>query len=380
LVLGLAFCVTITIVGVTGALYSYADDIRDYERAKYLSARKTTDAKALSVEEISARFLAQKPSASIRFFSVRNLKGDLNQVGVSAFENGGFSYYEVNQYTGEIITNGLISDKFFTAVMIFHRFLSFDGVSAVGKQIVAATTIAIMVLAIGGFLLYLPTLKRRLFKSLRIEFEAKGYKFLYQLHAVVGVFTLVFVAVMCLTGLWWSYEWYRNLLVSLAGSDNAIRARMERREMASGDPKEMQETFDIAKEIVSGYRSYFIRVPFKDMPYELSYANARYGAYNMLKIDVQNAKIVSKESYQDKTIGQKLIQNIYALHSGQFFGEIGKALWALSSLAMALFSVSGVMMYYKKIKNRRKNRNVSPRRAKRGVLFQAVGNLGVGRR
>jgi sulfite reductase (NADPH) flavoprotein alpha-component len=356
LALGLAFCVTICAVGVTGALYSYADDIRDYERAQYISSYKTSSSEALSVEEISARFLEQKPNASIRFFSVKNLKDDLRHIGISAAENGKFGFYEVNAYSGEIVTNSLKTDKFFAAAMIFHRFLNFDGVSAAGKNIVAATTIAIIVLSITGIILYLPALKRNFLKSLRIEFKAKGYKFLYQLHSVLGVFTLVFVLIMCLTGLWWSYEWYRSFLSKLAGADTALFARGERREMAAGDPKELQRTIDIAKEELSGWRSYFIRVPFKDAPYELSYSNVKYGAYNLLKIDVQNEAIVSRELYRDKTVGQKFIQNIYALHSGQFFGEFGKAAMCVSSLAMALFSVSGAMMFYRRIKNRRKSK------------------------
>lgn len=331
-------------MGVSGALYSYADDIRDYERAKYISSYKTPNSKALSIEEISAKFLEQKPNASIRFLSVRNAKEDLRYIGISAVENDKYGYCEINQYTGGIITDSLKSDKFFTAVMTLHRFLSFDGVNSVGKNIVAVTTITIIVLSIGGFLLYLPRLKRNFFKSLKIELKAKGYKFLYQLHSVFGVFTLIFVLIMCFTGLWWSYEWYRNFLTKMAGAEKISFATGEK--MASGSPKELQKIVDIAGETISG--SYFIRVPFNGAPYELSYGNDRYGAYNLLKIDLQNEKIVSQELYKDKSTGQKFIQNMYALHSGQFFGEFGKALMCISSLSMALFGISGAMMFYRR--------------------------------
>lgn len=340
---------TAAIVGVSGALYSYADDIRDYEKAKYINAHKTPSSKVLNIEETSARFLEQKPNASIRFLSVRD--GDLKYIGISAVEEGRYSYHEINQYTGEIMTNSLKSDKFFTAVMMIHRFLNFDGANTVGKNVVAGTTIAIITLSISGFLLYLPRLKRNFLKSLQIEFKAKGYKFLYQLHAVFGVFTLVFVVIMCFTGLWWSYEWYRNFLTKLAAAEHVDFAQNAPYESAS--PKELQKTVDIAEEVMSGFKSYFIRVPFKDEPYELSYANVKYGAYNLLKIDVQNDKIVSHELYEDKTIGQKFVQNIYALHSGQFFGEFGKAAMCFSSLAMAMFSMSGAMMFYRRTRKRK---------------------------
>ncbi|MDR2342399.1 MAG: PepSY domain-containing protein, partial [Campylobacteraceae bacterium] len=79
-----------------------------------------------------------------------------------------------------------------------------------------------------------------------------------------------------------------------------------------------------------------------------------YGSYNLLKIDLQNGEIVSQELYKDKTIGQKFIQNMYTLHSGQFFGEFGKAAMCISSLSMALFSVSGAMMFYRRKRKRGK--------------------------
>lgn len=358
MVLGLVFCATIAVVGVSGALYSYADDIRDYERAKYISAYKNS--KVLDIEELGAKFLEQKPNASIRFLSVTNIKEDLKYIGVSVVENDKYGYYEINQYTGEIVTNNLKSDKFFTAVMMLHRFLSFKEINIIGKNIVAATTIAVIVLSISGFLLYLPRLKRNFIKSLRIEFKAKGYKFLYQLHSVLGVFTLIFVIIMCLTGLWWSYEWYRNFLSRLAGVENTGFARSTAQEFASGAAKELQRTVDMAKEEINGCKSYFIRVPFKDAPYELSYTNVRYGAYNLLKIDIQNERIVSRELYKDKTFGQKLIQNMYMLHSGQLFGETGKALWCVSSALMALFGISGAMMFYRRTKRKRGAKEFQP--------------------
>jgi sulfite reductase (NADPH) flavoprotein alpha-component len=74
-----------------------------------------------------------------------------------------------------------------------------------------------------------------------------------------------------------------------------------------------------------------------------------------LNIDPNDGAIVSYELYDDKTLGEKFIANIYALHSGQFFGEVGKALWCVSSLSMALFGVSGAMMFYRRTRSNKRN-------------------------
>ena len=40
-------------------------------------------------------------------------------------------------------------------------------------------------------------------------------QFLWHLHAIVATWVLPFYLVMALTGLYWSYEWYRDGLVAL---------------------------------------------------------------------------------------------------------------------------------------------------------------------
>jgi sulfite reductase (NADPH) flavoprotein alpha-component len=352
MVLGLAFSITIAIVGVSGALLSYSYVISEYEQANYVKSHyKGENSKELSVEELAEKFLEQKPNAAIRFFRVANLKNDIKDMGVLVTENDQYAYYSLNPYTGDIIKLDLASNKFNRFVSSLHAFLKFESFREAGREIVGATTLVIVILSITGIVLCFPRLKRNFLKSIRINFKAKGYKFLYQLHAVFGVFTLIFVLIMCLTGLYWSYGWCQELFDNLAGVEKRS-VQTVKQEFKNTTPKELQKVYNIVKDTIKQSRSYSIDTPFKGEPYKVGYDE------NELKVDVENGKIISIELFKDKPFGQRLINSIFDLHSGTYFGEIGKALWCVSSLAMGVFGVSGVAMFYKRTRNRRKSKGV----------------------
>jgi sulfite reductase (NADPH) flavoprotein alpha-component len=353
-ILGLIFCVTIAIIGLTGALYSYADTISDYEKISRIGSRyQGAIVETLSVEELVSRFTRQKGEPAIRYIRSEALNDELNFIEIMTAQDNRLERYKLDQYTGEIMEFESTSDKFFRAVMMLHRFLNFDGVSALGRNIVAVSTIAIMVLAISGLYFYIPMLKRNFSKNIKLDFKAKGYGFWYKLHSVTGVYVSLFVLVMCLTGLWWSYGWYRDTLMFLAGEERISAPRVENPQFAKASPQELQAVFDIARGELENSRSLFLRVPHQGEPYEVSFSKGKYDSSDTIKIDLESGAIVAYDRYSDRPLGKRLIRSIYALHSGQFFGEIGKALWCVSSLAMALFGVSGAIMFYKRTKRKR---------------------------
>ncbi|MDR0663967.1 MAG: PepSY domain-containing protein, partial [Helicobacteraceae bacterium] len=50
------------------------------------------------------------------------------------------------------------------------------------------------------------------------------------------------------------------------------------------------------------------------------------------------------------------ISSIFPLHSGDFFGVAGLVLYCVSSLAMALFAITGYMLYYERFVRERKRK------------------------
>ena len=130
----------------------------------------------------------------------------------------------VNQYTGEVIGK----DErlpFFQTVSRLHRWLMDsnpgDGKIFWGKMIVGASTLAFVVILITGLVIWWPRNRKMLKNRLQIAVKKGKNRFWYDLHVAGGFYTLLLLLAMALTGLNWSFEWYRDAVYGLFGADEA---------------------------------------------------------------------------------------------------------------------------------------------------------------
>ena len=130
----------------------------------------------------------------------------------------------VNQYTGEVIGK----DErlpFFRTVFRLHRWLmdSNPGEGKVfwGKIIVGASTLAFVVILLTGLVIWWPRNRKMLKNRLQIALRKGKNRFWYDLHVAGGFYALLLLLVMALTGLTWSFEWYRNGTYALFGAGEA---------------------------------------------------------------------------------------------------------------------------------------------------------------
>src|SRR5215813_1925295 len=87
----------------------------------------------------------------------------------------------------------------------------------VGEIITGASTLALVVLCLSGLYLRWPRKILDWRTWLTFNTTLKGRAFLWRLHAVTGTWVVLFYLLAGLTGLFWSYDWYRNGLSALTG-------------------------------------------------------------------------------------------------------------------------------------------------------------------
>ncbi|MDR2100891.1 MAG: PepSY domain-containing protein [Campylobacteraceae bacterium] len=348
MILGLLLGITIAIVGVTGALLSYRPEIMALINSESLYVEKTTQ-KPLALAQIVEEVSKQYTNISISTFTI--YADETRSIAINSGGHGRVGYF-VNPYNGEILPN-MKGNEFFGTVLSLHRWMTFQGLNTTGKQVVAISTIAIIILSISGLWLYLPTMRRNFFKSLTINFKRGWFAILYKLHLVIGVYTLIFVLIMCLTGLYWSYGWYRTMLYKIAGVEQPVRTNMQRQQpkVQSVDDVSYLDTIYMTfkDNIGENYTSITLNTVAQNGTYPIFYQNDD-GDITRVQVDIEKNKIIFNNRAKEQTLGEKFISSIYPLHSGYFFGEIGKFLWCISSAVMALFMISGYIMFYKRIK------------------------------
>lgn len=262
-------------------------------------------------------------------------------------------------YTGEVLAEPIGQD-FFHLMLMLHRFLS---MGEVGKQVTAASTLALLFFCFSGLYLRWPRKALNWRIWLTLDWKKKGRSFNWDLHAIAGTWALLFYLCAGLTGLYWSYDWYRDGLTRML-SDTPPEQRGERgrggRQVPSGPAPEVDYDAvwqSIQQTAGSGLVAWNLRLPpVAGQPATVFYVldgAEHVRALNQFQIDPKSGEVSRHERYADKSFKAQLLASIYALHVGEYFGMPGRILMMLATGAMPLFFVTGWLLY---LDRRRKKR------------------------
>ncbi|MET1079247.1 MAG: sulfite reductase flavoprotein subunit alpha [Pseudomonas sp.] len=369
---GISAGLVLAIMGVTGALYSFENEIMG-----------ALNPSSLRVEVRDSPRLA--PAALV---PVLEAAGGKRVVGLQmdtegeraarvfyspppGERRGPMRYFD--PYTGALLAEPS-GQAFFGLMLQLHRFLALGDV---GKQITAACTLLLIFFGLSGLYLRWPRRALNWRAWLTLDWAKKGRAFHWDLHAVFGTWCLLFYLLAALTGLYWSYDWYRQGAERLLGDAPASERQGERRggrgEAPSGPPPSVD--FDALWRSLQGsagpqLRSWNLRLPTQaGQPATVFYLlqDADHPrALNQIRLDPSTGAVTQVERYADKSFSAQLLASVYALHVGEYFGLPGRILVMLASLSMPLFFVTGWWLY---LDRRRKKRAV---RAARQQLQPAV--------
>lgn len=214
------FGLVITITCFTGALLVLEDEITALCNGGMTIV--TPEGEPLPLDMIADKVEATLPAdVDVKGVVVSSSPDEAYRVNLSKPKKA--AVY-VNQYTGEVIGK----DErlpFFRTVFRLHRWLmdSNPGEGKVfwGKIIVGASTIAFVVILLTGLVIWWPRNRKMLKNRLQITFRKGKNRFWYDLHVAGGFYALLLLLVMALTGLTWSFEWYRNGVYALFGAGEA---------------------------------------------------------------------------------------------------------------------------------------------------------------
>ena len=374
--LGISAGLVLALVGATGAVLSFEDALLARINPGVLTVEPRGE--PLSLSALVLRIAEQRPGARIQSLTLSSDPRDAASVvfapdADAATGPGGRARGERRQldpYSGQLLAPPR-GEGFFRATMQLHRWLA---AGDTGKQVVAASTVALVYFCLSGLYLRWP---RRRWRSLRawlaLDWRQRGRAFLWQLHAVAGTWVLLAYLVMALSGLWWSYGWYREGLQAWAGVEARRPAAIppaaapaHGADAAAGadrggdgfDPDRAWRAFIAAApdwgsatlSWPSPGGSAGVRYLERDAPHER--------AWNTLAVVPGAARgedrVEQHQRYADKPLRQKVVGSVFAVHRGSFFGgAVGVWIFLLASLAMPLFAVTGWMLYLKRRAQRR---------------------------
>ena len=223
--LSVPFGLIITLICFSGAMLVFEDEVNELF-CRDLYYVETVKEEPVSIGKLLEKVASALPdSISVTGVSISSDPERAYQVSLSKPHRA--SLY-VDQYTGEIKGKKERSG-FFMFMFRMHRWLldsmnpGNEGIFW-GKMIVGVSTLLFVVVLVSGIVIWWPRTRRALKNSLKIS-ATKGWKrFWYDLHVAGGMYALIFLLAMALTGLTWSFPWYRTAFYKVFGVEVQQRA------------------------------------------------------------------------------------------------------------------------------------------------------------
>ncbi|WP_323158344.1 sulfite reductase flavoprotein subunit alpha [Pseudomonas viridiflava] len=363
---GITAGLVLALMGITGALYSFEDEILDALNPNVLLVQPQGE--TLPPVELVRR-LESATGLTVAILRVETVGNRVAQVFFTPRpgERRG-PKRNFDPYTGELKGDG-VGEEFFDFILRLHRFLA---MGEVGKQITAACTLVLVFFCVSGLYLRWPRKALNWRVWLTLDWAKKGRSFNWDLHAVFGTWCLLFYLLFAITGLNWSYDWVSNGLNRLLGD-----APAEQRKGGGGRGVNMSKDSALAPLVVDyvaiwdslqktagpELSAYNLRLPSAGgQPATVFYLlknSPHPRALNSVTLDPASGAISSVSRYAERSLGAQLLISNYALHVGSYFGIVGRIVMTAASLMMPLFFITGWLLY---LDRRRKKRQVKAAR------------------
>jgi sulfite reductase (NADPH) flavoprotein alpha-component len=363
-IVGLVLALLLSLIALTGVIMSFEDEIVDHLNAGIMQVVPRT-VPALLPDELVARLKAVPDAGKVTAIMLSSDPSAAVHVRFARDEQGARpSSLYVDPYDGHVLGVPRGED-FFATVRRLHRWLLIPGdAKGWGRQITGVAALGLIVMLISGLVLRWPRRASSVKMWLKPNLGLSGRGLHRSLHAVIGTWVLPVYLVMTLTGLWYSFDWYKDGVVWLLSRPHVAAAKMQPKQSRPPGRSEPAPPvgFDRAWSALQHEESGgFARAQLtlqagpgtvmriRSWPKDSTLESMR----DEFRIDAVTGQVVSAERYADKTLGEKAIAGVLDIHRGAVLGWPGKLAFMVAAALMPLFAITGVLLYLSRRKLRR---------------------------
>lgn len=388
--LSVPFGILITLICFSGAALVFEKEVMELCHRELYFVKKV-EAAPLPMEQLMTKVAATLPdSVSVTGVNISSDPERAYQVTLSKPRRA--SMY-VDQYTGEIMGK-YERAPFFNFMFRMHRWLldsmKQDGGIFWGKMIVGTSTLMFVFVLISGIVVWWPRTRKALKNSLKIVANKGWRRFWYDLHVAGGMYALVFLLAMALTGLTWSFQWYRTGFYKTFGVEvqpsmghgnaaaNATAKGGKREESPEGRSRrpgnrsekpegrgEHSESREGRKRSpYTNWQQVYEQLAEANPDYKLisvsdgsaSVALPRFGnqrGTDRYKFNPRNGEITETTLYKDLDNSGKIRGWIYSVHVGSWGGMLTRILTFIAALVGASLPLTGYYLWIRRLKKRK---------------------------
>ena len=282
----------------------------------------------------------------------------------------------VDQYTGEIKGRSE-RPAFFAFMFRLHRWLldSMKPGETVfwGKTVVGVSTIAFVIVLISGLAIWWKNSLKVMKNRLKISVSNGWRPFWYSLHIAGGAYACIFLLAMALTGLTWSFGWYRTGFYKLFGAGTSV-SRAAARGDRSGSVRHGGSSGSTGHRGPAGKAGEGVSTASWQAVYmELAGRNPGYSsitvsdgtatvssgslgnrrASDRYTFDRVTGEITGSSLYRDSDRNSRIRGWIYSVHVGSWGGIVTRILAFLAAIVGASLPLTGYYMWIRRLLRRR---------------------------
>lgn len=359
--LGVASSIVLFMVCLSGTIYIFKEEIEKMIEPEKFNIETISENKNSIQDIITAVQKETKGKVmSISFYENPNLPYELRVIKNEKDKRGEIFY--VNPYNKSILGTGKgPAFKFFMFFFKMHRWLLLD--QKIGRPIVGTTTLIFVILTISGLFLWIPR-KIKGFESLKpgfkIKFNANWKRINYDLHKTLGFYTFILVLIMALSGLNWSFEWYKNGLNTVLGKQRNEKKRNSTI-IENGEALAIVDFLKIADSILPYKGKITISIPKSPEDTveitKIDESKFNKAANDKLVFDQYSGVLLNKEIFAEKSLGNKIASQIKSIHLGNIYGLTSKIIYFIACLIATTLPVTGIFIWLNKMKKKNRKEN-----------------------
>ncbi len=361
LYLGLALGLIIALAGLTGSLLVFYIDLDEWLNPQLIIAQTSTPRQ--SYENV---FQALRQAEPNRLNAWRLEIPDQPQRAITAryykpqeTAEHGFAplMLSVDPYSGRVIDNRFWGDFVMTWLYDLHYTLLLGDV---GKIIMAIIGGLLLVSLLSGVYLWWPPL-HKLNSALTLKPKASRARLNYDLHKLAGIYSLLVMLVLAVTGIALEIPQYVNPVLAYFSPLHAATKPQ------SAAPSPFQARISLDQAVAVGQAQYpQARLCWIETPdtasgsYRINLRQAGEPSVRFPKtnvwVDQYSGQVLAISDPSGLGAADTVINWLHPLHSGEAFGLTGQLLVLIAGLACPVLFVTGLIRWLQKRRGKAHNR------------------------
>jgi uncharacterized iron-regulated membrane protein len=351
--LGLISGIVVVIVSLTGAVLTFEQELRVWLQPYQSVAIQNRPVLPPSV-------LSKKVMDKYKFPSVAGVfyQGEGRSAVVPYYgDRKKFQVIYVNPYTAEILHYQILNDDFYRIMIEGHYQLWLP--RNIGKPIVAYSTLIFVITLITGLILWWPRkwTKTTAKASFYVKWKAKFKRVNYDLHNVLGFYSLLVALVLGLTGMVYGMKWFSDT-VYFVGSGGEKQALMR-----SQSDTTLTEQHSIPEQDILYNRLIQQKTDIKRQWISVAYPFGKQGTWGIGVNPKPGTRYLehfqyyeqhslkpmpAQPSFENANGGDQLLRLNYDLHVGSIGGMWTKIIAFLVCVVSGSLPVTGFIIWIKK--------------------------------